>query len=118
VTAVAVGAAAESAAADHLEQLGYRIIARNYRARHFEIDLIAEDRGVLCFIEVRARSRRDFGDAAETVGLRKRTRLILAASYWLAANRAADRPCRFDVVGVDLSCKPPAFTLIKDAFQS
>ncbi len=54
----------------------------------------------------------------ETIDFRKRSRLTIAASQYLASHRATEKPCRFDVIGVDLSTTPPTISLIKDAFQT
>ncbi len=63
--------------------------------RFGEIDIIAEDNGTLVFIEVRMRTRTDFGTAAESIHAAKRRRLVTAARHYFARTRA-DRACRFD----------------------
>jgi putative endonuclease len=108
---VASGSAAEDAAARHLEAQGYRILARNVRSKLGELDIIARDGRVVCFVEVRLRRN---GTAAETVDAGKRRRLARAAQRYLAAQRLHDAPCRFDVVAVG----PGGMTLIRDAFES
>jgi putative endonuclease len=110
-----LGASAEDLAARHLARLGYRIVARNYRTRSGEIDLVGMDGSVLCFIEVRARTSADFGSPEETVGGRKQRRIILAAQHYLATQVRGEPACRFDVVGVDL--KTEAVRLVKSAFE-
>ena len=99
------GADGEDRAARHLEQAGLRVVARNFRSRFGEIDLIARDRDTLVFVEVRARSRADFGGAAESITAAKRERLRMTAQIYLS--RLPDLPpCRFDVVllsGPDLA---------------
>jgi putative endonuclease len=89
------GQHAEDVAAAYLQRHGLKVIARNYRCRFGEIDLIAEDRGSLVFIEVRLRTRSDFGGAAESIDAAKRRRLVAAARHYLART-GADRACRFD----------------------
>ena len=76
------GAAAEDLAARLLKRRGYSILARNVKSKVGEIDIVADDGGVLCFVEVRA--RRD-GTAAESVGATKRRRLMRAAEQYLAS---------------------------------
>ncbi len=93
------GARAEDLCADLLRASGMRIVERNWRCRHGEIDLIAEERGTLVFAEVRMRSASTFGGAAESVTQAKRDRLIAAARLYLA--RQPETPCRFDVFLVD-----------------
>jgi putative endonuclease len=75
------GDAAEALVADQLEQAGWRILGRNIRVGRAELDLVAVDPAgpALVIVEVRWRSRRDFGVAEETVGHQKRARLRAAA---------------------------------------
>ena len=89
------GARAEDLCAELLRRYGLRILERNWRCRHGEIDLIAEERGTLVFAEVRMRSRDGFGGAAESVTEAKRARLLAAAKLYLT--RRPEAPCRFDV---------------------
>ena len=76
------------------------ILARNFRTRQGEIDLIARDRDSLVFVEVRMRSRNDFGGAAASVTSAKRARWIAAAQGYLA-RIGREPPCRLDVVLMD-----------------
>jgi putative endonuclease len=109
LSARAAGDAAEDAAACLLEASGYRIVARNVRSKLGELDIIARDGRVVCFVEVRL--RRD-GTAAATIDAGKRRRLARAAGIFLAGRRLGDAPCRFDVVTVG----PAGLTLLRDAF--
>lgn len=93
------GAAGEQAAAEFLVARGLRVVERNFRVRGGEIDLVCRDRGSVVFVEVRSRSRGDFGGAAASIGARKQARLVLAARHWLA--RHGEQPCRFDCVVID-----------------
>ena len=95
----AQGARAEDLCAGLLRAAGLRVIERNWRCRHGEIDLIAEERGMLVFAEVRMRSGPGFGGAAESVTAAKRSRLLAAARLYLA--RRPEVLCRFDVFLVD-----------------
>lgn len=94
------GQASEAQAEQFLRGKGYRILERNLRTRLGELDLVAEDRGVLVFVEVKARMSEAFGGAVAAVTARKRAKLIKLASQYLAQRHLADRPCRFDVVVV------------------
>jgi putative endonuclease len=107
----AAGDAAERLAARHLEERGYRIVARNVRSKVGELDLVARDGEVLCFIEVRL--RRD-GRGAESVDAGKRRRLVRAARQYLVARRLGEPRCRFDVVAVTVD--PPSCAILRDAF--
>src|SRR3979409_1709034 len=106
------GARAEDVCAELLRSYGLRIIERNWRCRHGEIDLIAEEGGTLVFAEVRMRSRAGYGGAAESVTGAKRARLLAAARLYLT--RRPQASCRFDVllVGAD----PTKVEWIRDAF--
>lgn len=91
------GEAAEALAADFLQRRGLVILARNYRCRFGEIDLVARNGEMLVFVEVRARRSEAFGGAAGSITAAKRRRLVAAARHYLATHRV-DRACRFDVV--------------------
>ena len=93
------GALAEEQAARFLAGRGLKILARNYRCRGGEIDLICRDGKTLVFVEVRLRSRSDFGGAAASITASKRRRIILAAQHYLLGKPACD--CRFDCVLID-----------------
>jgi putative endonuclease len=94
------GAAAEAMAAQFLERQGLAIVARNFRTRRGEIDLIARDGGTLVFVEVRLRRAATHGGAAESITAAKQARLVAAAQLYLMRLRAAP-PCRFDAVLLD-----------------
>ena len=113
------GRESEQAAARFLGQAGYRIVARNYRDRFGEVDLIAYDGPTLVFVEVKARRTGRFGAPSEAVTLRKQTRLTKAAMRYLAASHAAEPPCRFDLVVIDASARPdaPRIELLKNIFS-
>ena len=78
---------------------GLAVIARNFRVKGGEIDLICRDGRTTVFVEVRLRSRGDFGGAAASITAAKQGRLILAARHWLL--RHGEGPCRFDCVLFD-----------------
>lgn len=111
------GARAEALAAEFLAGRGLRIAARNVRFREGELDLVCEHNGTLVFVEVRQRSRRDFGGALASVVRAKQQRLIRAAQHYLShlPRHQADRPCRFDVVAIDGT---HTIEWIRDAFQA
>jgi putative endonuclease len=94
------GAAAEALAAQFLEARGLSMVARNYRCRGGEIDLIARDGPVLVFVEVRLRSGTAFGGAAASITAAKRRRLALAARHYLGRLKK-EPPCRFDAILLD-----------------
>ena len=92
------GQESEASAEQFLRGKGYRILERNLRTALGELDLVADDRGVLVFVEVKARTTGAFGGARLAVDRRKRAKLIRLASQYLAQHHLADRPCRFDVI--------------------
>ena len=97
---------------------GYRIVARNVRTKGGELDIVALDGETLCFIEIKARATAEYGRAIEAVGPQKQRRLARAAALFLARNRS-DRPCRFDVLGLDRGRDGAwSFTLVKNAFDA
>jgi putative endonuclease len=94
------GIEAEDLALTYLQGQGLRLKARNYTCRLGEIDLVLLDGVTLVFVEVRQRSHRSFGGAAESITARKRDKLIATARHFLAGQRSLP-PCRFDAVLVD-----------------
>jgi putative endonuclease len=115
-TAVGRGAWAEDLALRFLLDRGLVLVARNYRCRRGEIDLVMREREVLVFVEVRYRRGGGFGAGAETVDWRKRARLAASASHYLHTHPGASRrPCRFDVLSVGGS--EPSVDWIPNAFQ-
>ena len=94
------GIEAEDLALSHLQRNGLRLKTRNYTCRLGEIDLVMMDGETLVFVEVRQRSHRAFGGAAESITARKRDKLIATARHFLA-HQARMPPCRFDAVLVD-----------------
>jgi putative endonuclease len=102
------GALGERIAADHLERRGYRIVARNFRTRHGELDLVAADERALVFCEVKTRvagGRSGPAGALEAIGPNKRKQVRALATQWLA--ETDDRPhrpnVRFDAIGITLT---------------
>lgn len=113
-----MGRAGEELACAFLKKHGYRILRRNQRTHFGEIDLIAQERGVLCFIEVKTRSSRRFGTPFEAVDSRKRLQVSKAALAWLKENGLLGKRARFDVVSV--SCVRHGKTeieVVKNAFE-
>ncbi|MGH8686559.1 MAG: YraN family protein [Burkholderiales bacterium] len=107
------GARAEDICARLLHAAGLRIVARNWRCRLGEIDLVAEEAGTVVFAEVRLRHGRGYGGAAESITAAKRARIVAAARLYLAGRAAL--PCRFDVLLLD-ALAPERVQWIRDAF--
>ena len=97
----ALGASGEAVAARHLERRGMRILERNVRCRLGEIDLVAVERGVIVFVEVKSNRGGRYGAPEEMVTPSKQRRLSRLAAWYLQGRGWLGRPARFDVVAVD-----------------
>ena len=95
-----LGRQGEDAAASYLEKNGYSLLCRNYSCRLGEIDIVAMDRDVLVFVEVRSRSSEEYGLAQESVRGRKKHKLRQLAWQYLKAEGKTDSCCRFDVIAL------------------
>lgn len=113
-----LGARGEKLAARYLRRRGFKILYRNFRGRQGgEIDLVCRDRDTLVFVEVKTRTREDFGRPLEAVGSQKQRRISLGALAWLRLLGNPDILFRFDVVEVTIaSGKPPRVELVRNAF--
>lgn len=110
----ALGRQTEDYCEEYLRRAGLRVVARNWHCRQGEIDLIAEEGATLVFFEVRLRTQERFGGARESIGARKRRRLLAAARAYLTGR--AEVPCRFDALLLE-SMDPPKVEWIRDAIQ-
>jgi len=109
------GASAERAAEQWLASRGLQTLARNYRCRRGEIDLVMRDGSGIVFVEVRRRSRSDFGGASASVDIAKQRRLIVAAQHFLLSHpQLQNAPCRFDVLAAR---REDEWQWLRDAFQ-
>lgn len=111
------GRLAEKTAAEFLKKSGYKILQNNYKTKLGEIDIIAEDKGVICFVEVKARHSLGFGGPEEAVSARKKRQISKSAIIYLKTNDLLGRPSRFDVVTLLYTDNLPKISLIKDAFE-
>ena len=114
------GAWGEAAAAEYLRMKHYRIVASGFHSRFGEIDLIAQNRKFLVFVEVKLRKSPRFAQAREFVDSRKQDKLRMTASIYLSENPTALQP-RFDVIEIyapegTLTAAPEIYHL-EDAFQ-
>jgi putative endonuclease len=114
------GRRAEELAAQFLRAQGLEILARNYRRRLGELDIVARDERVLVVAEVRTRASAAFGGAAASVGWRKRQRIARATSALLQQQRELARlPVRFDVLVVNDPLGPaPRIEWLRHAFEA
>lgn len=111
----------ESVAADYLQKKKYTVVAANYRCRLGEIDLIAENRSYLVFVEVKLRKSASFARALEFVDRRKQERLKQTAALYLATHGETAKQPRFDVIEVyapeGLQTRCPEIHHWEDAFE-
>lgn len=108
-----IGAQKEAFAAKYLEGAGYRILARNFRSRTGEIDIVARDGEYLVFVEVKYRADGACGSPLEAVDYRKQQSIIRTARFYLLAHGfGTETACRFDVVAVE----GERVTLLQNAF--
>jgi putative endonuclease len=101
-----LGCAGEELACGELRRRGYEILARQFRTRWGEIDIVARDGATLVFVEVKARAGQEFGGGAAAVTWRKQRRIARVALQFLARYGRQDVPCRFDVVVVTPGPEP------------
>jgi len=115
------GQAAEDLAVAYLTELGYQLVARNHRCREGEVDIIARDGDVLCFVEVRSLGDPSQGDPLETISPQKIRRVVKAAWNYveevIAPSGAAWPVMRFDAVGITMA-DPPTIRLVREAFEA
>ena len=112
------GGEGESTAIAFLKENGYRILEKNFRFNLGEIDVIAEQAGVIVFIEVKARLDHEFGHPFDALTPTKQKKIIQTAQSFLVQKRIPDKPMRFDVVALTLD--PPdtwKIELLENAFQ-
>ncbi|MBQ7477097.1 MAG: YraN family protein [Selenomonadaceae bacterium] len=112
-----LGNAGEIFAANYLEQLGYKILEKNFRVRSAEIDIVAEIDGVIVFVEVKTRSDTKHGLPAEAVNFRKQQKIIQAAGVFLQDEKYFDAPCRFDVIEIYSNGSQFSARHIENAFE-
>jgi len=114
---IELGRAGEETAADFLKNHGYRILFSNYKTKLGEIDIIAKDKGVICFIEVKTRTTDKFGLPQEAVSHIKQRQIGKAALVFLKEKKLLDKKARFDVVSVIYAQGRPKIDLIQNAFE-
>lgn len=112
------GRRGEALAAAFLKRQGFTILRRRYRTRYGEVDLIAREGPVLCFIEVKTRSHLEFGLPLEAVTRSKRKHLALCAQVFIARKKLEGVPLRFDVVSVLEAEGGTELELVRAAFDN
>jgi putative endonuclease len=113
------GKRGEDLACEALTRHGYAVLARRYRTRFGEIDIICEHRGAIVFVEVKARRTDRRGRAAESIPIWKRRRIAAMALDYLAWSGRMEQRCRFDVVAIDgLDTSAMTIRIIESAFEA
>lgn len=112
-----LGEQGELAAVSFLQERGLKILQRNFRIRGGEIDIIAEDQGTLCFVEVKTRRSGRYGGAQESVSWFKKNRLIKAGLYYLSLQDQPDRDARFDLIAITFRNASPQITWIRNIWD-
>jgi putative endonuclease len=115
---VILGKIGEDLACRELESRGYAILARRYRRRAGELDIVARDGPTVVFVEVKAREGREFGNAADAVTSLKRRRMTRVALEYLVRHRLTHCPCRFDVVSIHMENEHPLIEVYQNAFST
>ena len=112
----ALGVAGEDLAAAWYEANGYQVVARNWRCREGELDLVVRRNRTIVFCEVKARSSSRFGLPVEAVTAAKQRRLRTLAMLWLSAHPHARGELRFDVASVTPAGAQPLVEVVESAF--
>ena len=111
------GEAGESLACEFLRTLGYEIVARNFRCRSGEVDVVAREGETTVFVEVKERTGASHGAGVEAVTFGKRRRLIRAARLYAATHGLDEQPLRFDVISIDWGADGPHLRHDRGAFD-
>ena len=109
------GKRSEIIATDYLKKKGYKILETNYKNNVGEIDIIAQDKDYIVFVEVKARMSQKFGHPFEVIDERKQQKIHAVASLYLVKNHKYGKPCRFDAISI-LGVENPEIRHIVDAF--
>lgn len=112
-----LGNTGEDIAVEYLEKKNYKIIERNYRFGHGEIDIIAGKNNILIFVEVKTRKNLEFGPPELAVTKSKQRQVRKIAEAYLYEKNILDKDCRIDVIAIMKEEKlPPKINHIKNAF--
>lgn len=112
-----LGIFGENAAEKYLKSIGFKILKKNYKCRYGEIDIIAKDKGVLSFVEVKTVSTDKAETPYDTINAKKREHISRTAMFYLRENGMNEAACRFDVISVKYkNGEEPKVEFIKGAF--
>jgi putative endonuclease len=110
------GVRGEELACRYLEARGFTVVARNFRCRGGELDVVAREGNVTVFVEVKERGDASRGAGHEAVTPEKRRRVVRAARVYAAARGLSEAPLRFDVISIDWSRGRPDVRHDRGAF--
>lgn len=109
-----VGNTGETCATKYLEELGYRILARQWRRLPWgEIDIIALEKDELVFVEVKSRRSAEYGFPEAAVTRSKRQKIAKLIEWYLQSNQISDQPYRFDVIAIEFRNSVPSINHIR-----
>ena len=111
------GEKSENLAAWFLRENGYKIIEQNYRNRIGEIDIIAQDKKTIVFVEVKSRRSIRYGSPKWAVTPQKQRKISMVALYYLKTTKQIDAKARFDVVAITSNRDVPQIEIVKNAFD-
>jgi len=113
-----VGSIGERAATRFLKKHGFRILQRNYRCPLGEIDIVAAEKDVLVFVEVKTRRSHEYGEPLESVPAAKQRQIRRTAQHYVSRHGLDDLDARFDIVGITLGDdgRPAEIELVRSAF--
>jgi putative endonuclease len=112
-----LGQTGESLAAWYLKKNGYKIIEQNYRTPLGEIDIIAREKKIIVFVEVKSRRSNRFGNPKWAVTPQKQRKISRVALQYLKSTRQMNISARFDVVAVSSNRDEPRIEIVKNAFE-
>ena len=114
---LAYGQSSEALAARHLKKKGYKIIERNHRNAIGEIDIIARHKGILVFVEVKARRSETYGSPKWAVTQAKQRKLARTAMAYMKKHKCVQTRARFDVVAIQTTAESHKIEVITNAFE-
>jgi len=115
-TSKSLGKKGEDQALEYLKKKGYEIVDTNFRYDRAEIDVVARDRDVLVFVEVKTRRAGALGEPEDAVTFRKREQIRKAAQGYLFKRQLDNEECRFDVLAIEYVSGTANIRHIEDAF--
>lgn len=114
-----IGNLGESIAEKYLLSIGYIILAKNFRCKIGEIDIIGKDKNYFCFVEVKTRHSKKYGEPCEAVNYSKKIKIYKTANIYILKNNLYNCNFRFDIVEILLNQNDSIYNinLIRNAFQ-